>query len=85
MQRGSVGSLSQSPSSPLGSLPPPFVPQHIQQQEKQEQQLQMVRYTTPLLNLELIDFSPITIRYKKQPAANKPEIYLELINYQDKI
>lgn len=41
--RGSLGSLSQeSPPSSLGSLPPAFVPQHIQQQQKQEQQIEQV-------------------------------------------
>ncbi|XP_064634085.1 RING finger protein unkempt homolog [Lineus longissimus] len=38
---GSVSSLSQSPPSPFGSLPPAFVPQHIQQQQRQEQQLEL--------------------------------------------
>ncbi|XP_074649175.1 putative E3 ubiquitin-protein ligase UNKL [Tubulanus polymorphus] len=40
IQRGSLGSLSQSPPSPLSNLAPTFIPQHLQQQQKQEQQIE---------------------------------------------
>ena len=44
MQRNSISSLSQSPSSPLGSLPhSTFVPHHLQTQNKQDQQIEQVR------------------------------------------
>ena len=47
-QRSSVSSLSQSPTpSPLGSLT--LAPQHIQQQQKQEQQLQEVTKPVPCI------------------------------------
>lgn len=36
-------SMAESPVSPLSQLPPPFVPQHIQQQKQQQQQIEQVR------------------------------------------
>ncbi|XP_066291242.1 putative E3 ubiquitin-protein ligase UNKL isoform X2 [Branchiostoma lanceolatum] len=40
---GASSTHSQSPPSPLGQLPPAFIPQHIQQQQHQQQQIEQAQ------------------------------------------
>lgn len=57
-------SMAESPASPLSQLPPPFVPQHIQQQKQQQQQIEQVRdsskhfYLLNHLSIKFLLFPP---------------------------